>query len=347
MSNMKRMIKFIGLIGVAVAALLNTRQALAACYFNEGKSEEQRTSPFPVQNVSAFAHHTDSLSFIAHSIYYAFSAVGYCDNPYYLTIKIENMLGINNNMTSVGGNQAVIYDTNYDGLSAEYLGGVTAGNFSGNMRVYYRFGSFPPGTIMGENLPKVVAYLTESETGIIDSTSLRIGTYSLSGSINVTKPTCKFENKVVNLGHHSPEFFSAIGTATEWVDSTVRYECGDQIYAGNVSINSSYLSGESYTVSNYRGVFINANTEFIDARKGIFKLDDSSDSATGIGIQISRARSEDSFASTAMGLVTSSTSSGDGQTYFDFPLFARYIQTDNTVTPGRANGKIVLTTNYE
>jgi type 1 fimbria pilin len=74
-------------------------------------------------------------------------------------------------------------------------------------------------------------------------------------------------------------------------------------------------------------------------------LSASADSATGVGIQIAAGDSGNpvlfNFAQERKQALPK-----DGTTTLKVPLVARYIQTEDRVTPGRADGKVTFTINY-
>ena len=86
----------------------------------------------------------------------------------------------------------------------------------------------------------------------------------------------------------------------------------------------------------------------LDSASGIMAVDTSVPSAaTGIGIQVSSGdtTSADShiidFGNTLTG-----TFNSDGSSSVTIPLSARYIQTEDSVSAGTANGKLVYTVSY-
>jgi type 1 fimbria pilin len=74
-------------------------------------------------------------------------------------------------------------------------------------------------------------------------------------------------------------------------------------------------------------------------------LSASADSATGVGIQIA---SGNTSINNSFNFAQERTQAlpKDGTTTLKVPLVARYIQTEDRVTPGRADGKVTFTINY-
>ena len=64
--------------------------------------------------------------------------------------------------------------------------------------------------------------------------------------------------------------------------------------------------------------------------------------ATGLGVQISRTRSEQAWSSLAW-----TGENKAGANTINIPLYARYIQTDSNVSAGQANSKLLYTVQYK
>ena len=112
-------------------------------------------------------------------------------------------------------------------------------------------------------------------------------------------------------------------------------------FDGNAITNST-------TRSHFLSVMLsprNGTASASDPTNGIMKIDDNPSKATGVGIQLSTSES----ASGLVNLTNSITQnlSKDGSSTITIPLFARYIQTENSITAGIANGKLEYTITYQ
>ncbi|WP_419236366.1 fimbrial protein [Serratia fonticola] len=88
-------------------------------------------------------------------------------------------------------------------------------------------------------------------------------------------------------------------------------------------------------------------TSVIDAANGIMAIDSSvSGAAAGVGIQIGWGNSSQTPTLFNFAGEQTLTLPKDGSPTIRVPLAARYIQTATSVSPGKANGKVVFTINY-
>ena len=75
------------------------------------------------------------------------------------------------------------------------------------------------------------------------------------------------------------------------------------------------------------------------------RIDDETLSATGIGIQLSSSESTSGLIDLTTGITQ--TLPDDGTRNITVPLYARYIQTENSVTAGKANGRLEYIITYQ
>lgn len=176
---------------------------------------------------------------------------------------------------------------------------------------------------------------------------------SLSGSINISVPTCDIslasQRMTIQMGSHFKGDFSGIGTGTDWKDASIVLINCTQFY-GNSSAGGSgaTFNGTSTTYSiapNRAELSLAALGGIEDAANGIMKLDAHAQKATGVGIQLSTTRSTSGKVDLSSPVIYPLPQ--DGSSTITIPLYARYIQTENTVKGGVANGRLEYTISYQ
>lgn len=201
------------------------------------------------------------------------------------------------------------------------------------------------GTIPAVNIP--VALYTAGQ----DGSMVNIYQINVSGSLTVNVPTCDIstasQSMVVPMGKHHVADFSGIGSGTEWKNaSIVLNNCGH--FYGNSSTPITSFDGTSNIplaglTSNAAVVSLTPLDGKIKSEDGVMALSSSS-SATGIGIQLSSSESENGKINLDTGYAQPLPK--DGSPNVTIPLFARYIQTENAIGAGTANGKLEYTISY-
>jgi major type 1 subunit fimbrin (pilin) len=207
-------------------------------------------------------------------------------------------------------------------------------------------GPVQPGTISGSNLPCVrVNYNDNGST----SDGLVEDNICMTGAINIVASSCKTPDVTVPMGSYDIHSFTGEGSATKWVDASIKLtDC--PVYYGYGSSGSWYVdnsgsnSGGTPT-QNAITVQLIPTTTVVNSSQGIFGFTDSAGSAGGAGIQLAYGASESpefvDFGTTKTYQMETGTS---GMT--SIPLVARYIQTDSRVTPGTANSAVTFLINY-
>lgn len=205
-----------------------------------------------------------------------------------------------------------------------------------------------PGTISVNNLPSVVYSFGQS------GSMRNIYKISLIGNLKITTPTCDIspasQAMSVDMGQHYTDTFTGKGSVTQWKDASIQLTNCGQFY-GNTP--NGYLAktynGTASTAAvmqqNVLSISLNPLNGVVDAAKGIMKIDNASDRATGIGIQLSRSKNTSDLVNLAD--KSSQKIAQDGPTSITVPLFARYIQTENNVLAGKANSKLEYTITYQ
>ncbi len=171
-----------------------------------------------------------------------------------------------------------------------------------------------PGKLDGSTLPELCINSGGKAKVIIRFT----------GTLEITEPTCKAPDKTVDMGVHHINTFTGKGSGTRWEDtSIVLTECQ---YAPSLSISISPVN-----LAN-------------DQKKGIMEIDSSGDAAKGIGIQLRYGLTGNSFVE--FGKKHKLNASMSNSLGIKIPLSARYIQTEDKVTPGTASGRVTYTMSY-
>lgn len=204
--------------------------------------------------------------------------------------------------------------------------------------------------INGEDLPTIGVSIASADGSADISPSYGIQT-SFTGQLVVTQPTCTTPDVNVSLGRYDVNrHFNGIGSATPWVNTTLTLiNCPIfQGYYGRddpVDVNPANVPGPD---NNQIGLILTPLNTIIDANNGIMAVSSltSDSAASGVGIQISQGTSDRPQAPFNFNSEVRYTLTTTGNGLLTIPLSARYIQTDNTVTPGRGDGKMTFTINY-
>ncbi len=206
------------------------------------------------------------------------------------------------------------------------------------------------GTIEGNQLPTALYSVGQNDS--------MLGVYevSLSGSLQVTSPTCNItaasKTMTVNMGKHDITAFTGKGAATEWKNASIQLaNCGR--FYGNVP--SGYIVGnfdgsgtfvpDPDIINNYLSITLTPLNGSEDAAKGIMKIADHPLKATGVGIQLSSSESTSGLVNLAS--PTLQTLPKDGSQVITVPLYARYIQTADNVIAGKSNGLLEYVITYQ
>ncbi|WP_431221677.1 fimbrial protein [Serratia sp. L9] len=209
---------------------------------------------------------------------------------------------------------------------------------------FIKIGTIAPGTIKGADLPSVaMEFITQG------SNPVRLFSMSFTGAINIVAQTCQTSDVNVPMGTiNADQIFKGKGTASKWVDASINLTNCPQFYGvkgrGYYSNNGI---GSLSLPANQVSLMLTPNTSVIDSSKGIMGLKSGSGSASGVGIQLAygevNAPSPDLV---NFDVFKNYIMSNGGATTQKLPLVARYIQTDERVTPGRADATATFTINY-
>lgn len=214
---------------------------------------------------------------------------------------------------------------------------------------FIKIGPVSPGVISASSLPSV--YLEFASDPSVSNTPLRIYNLNFTGSINVVSQTCTTPDVDVPLGIHDVSKFTGIGSTTSWVDSSIVLKDCPRFYGyfNNTNYNNSSGAGSTTVgtaVANVLSLKLSPQTAILDVPHGIMSLASNPRSAEGVGIQLGWGDSTGTPALFDFSKSYNYTPGDNMQTSFKIPLAARYIQTESSVSPGIADGKVTFTINY-
>lgn len=212
--------------------------------------------------------------------------------------------------------------------------------------------------VNGISIPTVIMYAGVKE----GYSGLPITTWavSFSGSISFITQTCQTPDVNVSMGSYEvSEYFRKVGSTTPWIDSSINLEncptfTGYYDHNNRQTVTGSDTPAGSLMASNILKVSLQPLSNFIDNGNGVFAVSSASGGreATGIGLQLGYTPDINASptAPTTIwknGDTWKITPPNNGTANFRIPLAARYYQTNQVVTPGPADGKVIFTINYQ
>jgi type 1 fimbria pilin len=207
------------------------------------------------------------------------------------------------------------------------------------------------GTIEGGQLPTALYSVEQNDS------MLAVYKVSLSGSLQVTSPTCNItaasKSMTVNMGKHKITAFTGKGATTEWKNASIQLANCGRFYgntpsgytAGTFDGSSTYVPSTNPN-NNFLSITLTPLNGSEDAAKGIIKIADHPLKATGIGIQLSTSESTSGLVNLASPTLKQ-TLPKDGSQEITVPLYARYIQTADSVIAGKSNGLLEYVITYQ
>jgi len=268
---------------------------------------------------------------------------------------------------------STVYNTGLEGIGVKFVQGNDVNDFpamipssecsntscsmlngwSADSRIVFvkTAGTITAGTIQASNLPSAI-YSYGQSGSMVDVYKI-----ILDGSLQITTPTCNItpanQAMTISMGNYSTMDFTGTGSATAWKNASIVLTNCDQFY-GNITsgftggtFNGSTTTSPS-TINNFLTVKLtprNGTASATDAANGIMKIDDEALSATGVGIQLSSSESTSGLINLATGITQ--TLPKDGTRNITVPLYARYIQTENSISTGKLNGRLEYTITYQ
>ena len=265
-----------------------------------------------------------------------------------------NVSGLVNSGVMSGGK--TIYRTSYPGIgvwvpsealnkleSMGYLGSSYSRGAPSFAMEFYKIGDIAPGVFDGSTLPAYTQSIGHSNSMV------QIGGMRPTGSITITAPTCTTPDVLVDMGDWSVGTFAGKNSGTVWRDASIQLTNCGQFHGNRITIQRN-LDGTSVITPRPNTWTLSLTPLYgtEDAANGIMKIDSSSGSASGVGIQVGYG----STASAGSNLVNFLVDKTDnlpmtGDTTINIPLAARYVQTEDTITGGRADSKATFTISYK
>lgn len=215
-------------------------------------------------------------------------------------------------------------------------------------------GNISPGVINGSSFPGVSLTFDKVSIPGYTVSGFPIITHTLKfiGQINVVVSTCNIDVKdvFVPMGKPSVSSFSGINSATEWKDASIRLSGCTSFSPGYYDQPTESIVGSGTfpvgtSTQNQMTLKITPVNGVENSNDGIIALDDVSNSASGVGIQI--GYQSNAGAVEPLSLSTTHNLPLPSSQSLEIPLKARYIQTKSIVTPGVANGKVTYLINYK
>ncbi|MDI6461581.1 fimbrial protein [Cronobacter malonaticus] len=210
-------------------------------------------------------------------------------------------------------------------------------------------GPVQPGYVNGQDLPSMAIDFIASGASGSPLNALKI---NFTGSVNIAALSCTTPDVNVKLGTWSAENdFSGVGSGTEWRDASITLTNCPRAWGirTNINANDSGITSMGNASPNPVWITMKPSTTVIDANNGIFSVTPGSDSASGVGIQIAKGNVSDA-SHEPMVLNTYNNNywnlSTDDVNTHRIPFVARYVQTEDRMRPGKANGAITFTVLY-
>ncbi|HBR6860763.1 TPA: type 1 fimbrial protein [Klebsiella aerogenes] len=206
-------------------------------------------------------------------------------------------------------------------------------------------GPISPGVINGSSLPQVTLNFGQS------GSMVKIITLTPSGNVTITTPTCTTPDVAVEMGSWDIKKFTGKNATTDWRDASIRMTNCQRFYGG-LKTTEHNLTGQitsNSQLSNFWTLRLTPQNETINSSTGIMSIDSTPvNSANGLGIQLSYGTTASAGTDLVnFGLTKTAAIPTTGSTTITIPMAARYIQTENTVKPGKANGKVTFTITYK
>jgi major type 1 subunit fimbrin (pilin) len=304
----------------------------------------------------------------------ACGATPYISRPMINTQRIYDILPMPISTWGVGYYAGRVYETGVPGLGVSFENGdvsskimpysisvmanAAIGNHGAIVMRIIKTGPVTPGVILGENLPTMSSFFTETP-GFI-GLPIKAQTQGFTGQINITSASCTTPDINVNLGSYNvADNFTGIGTSTPWVDSSLTLtNCpaffgnysGPYITSGPLAVETDIMKDNmAKKVANTLEVRITPSTSIIDSTQGLFAIKSGSGAASGVGLQLASGNYNETSSLSLINLASHFTQSVSSTTSTNvkIPLAVRYYQTDTTVTPGKADGMVTVDILYK
>jgi type 1 fimbria pilin len=168
------------------------------------------------------------------------------------------------------------------------------------------------------------------------------------GNIMLHTKTCQISTPQIDveLGSHEVTGFTSPGSVTPWKKFDIKLVNCPPFY-GYGNYNNSFGSiSDSVEPNKVLFGFKSAYGTVLNNSR-LAKIESGSNSATGVGIELSQENEGESIAlDGSSGIELKNLNTTDNSVY-TIPLQARYVQYDSEVKPGLANGAVVFTVTYQ
>ncbi|EBM9948701.1 type 1 fimbrial protein [Salmonella enterica subsp. enterica serovar Give] len=230
----------------------------------------------------------------------------------------------------------------------------TSCNMTSNAGFHFELvktGEIGAGQINGGSFPQisVIAY---SPTPGAKVDRGEIATVTFSGSLNVKAASCRTPGDYeVYLGDYTTRDISS-KKFTPWVDASIQLT-GCPRFTGMPGGNDTtwlYPDSQPATVgrtqANLLEVTLTPLTTVHNASEGTFEIESGPGSARGVDIQLRKGTREDN-SQLILNQPYSIYLANDGRPTLTVPLVARYLSNGDSLSPGRATGKVTYLINYK
>jgi len=358
-------------ISVLVSLML-VKPAFSACSFAADSPLQNMvttTAPLLGGNITVGPDNADGFTVYRQTYAPTFPSVKVqCDanGPFYTSNVLKN-IPLPLSPWNTGAYAGKVYETGVPGIGVVFWyngqgfpltrpGGCTSSTVntcslqSSNLTWDFSFikiGPITPGVILGSKLPCVVAGVGQSGSSV-DMTQV-----CFSGALNVVSQTCVTPDVNVSMGNFDVNAnFNAVGATTPWKDASIVLTNCPRFYGTINTLRETFYSddgtfGVATPKNNTITLSLTPNTPIINAGQGILSIKSTSNSASGVGIQMAYGNIGDaSPALINFSNLKSYTMVNNTVTTLKLPLVARYIQTESLVSPGRADATVTFTINY-
>lgn len=217
--------------------------------------------------------------------------------------------------------------------------------FTGPAMSLIKIGPTAAGVIEGSSLGSL-----KFSASFGDSDDYEIARLTFSGSITIVSKTCQTPNVNVPMGSYKTSSLTGKGSTTPMVNFTIELtDCpefsGYYANSGGKQPTSSEVGNPSFGQAKENTISIQVDpvTTPIDAASGVLSLNAGTGelTATGVGVQLLSSSGAPQALSQPLGVsINASTTS------IKIPLGARYLQTADKVTAGKANAVATYTIIY-
>ncbi|EAT2223324.1 type 1 fimbrial protein [Salmonella enterica] len=219
-------------------------------------------------------------------------------------------------------------------------------------------GEIGAGQINGASFPQI-SVMAASPTPGATVASGEIATITFSGSLNVKAASCRTPGDYeVYLGKYNTRDISS-KKFTPWVDASIQLTgcprfTGMGVASGNPDADDlpawKYPYGQpaiaGRTQANLLEVTLTPLTTVRNASEGTFEIESGPGSARGVDIQLRKGTRENN-SPLLLNQPYSIYLANDGRPTLTVPLVARYLSNGDSLSPGRATGKVTYLINYK